>query len=214
MTDKRSFLQISPAECGRYYPVAVQSGQRHLRIARHIAIIEEYGSAISHLVLGAEELLKGVVLLMDYRGFQLRQVKAIKRIFSQHRARHAVLKEAFSVWLALSQVLGKKMSFLNFLAGALEGITNYYWWRQADNLKNQGFYVDFWDVLLDPGSITRDQYRQALRHVLSLQREVEGFIIFLNTKSEAELLDLRELVKQSRLGDLLEESITRDDKPH
>ena len=76
MTDKRSFLQLSPAECG---------------ITGHIAAIEEYGSAISHLVLGAEELLKGVVLLMDYKGFHLRKVKGISRIFFQHRARHAVL---------------------------------------------------------------------------------------------------------------------------
>ena len=100
------------------------------------------------------------------------------------------------------------------LAGALDGMSNYYWWRQADSLKNQGFYVDFQDVLLDPGSITKDQYRQALRHVLSLDKEVDAFMVFLNNKSETELRELRELVEQSGLGALLQETITRKDKPH
>ena len=207
--EKRSFLQLSIDECGEYYQICSENGKRHFLVADQIAAIKQYGMAISHLILGSEELLKGLVLLMDHKGFNLRKIKGISRIFGDHRARHSVLKETFSVWLTISGILRKKPSLKNFLVGTIEGISNYYWWHQADDMKNRGFYVDFKDVLIDPASIKKEQYQSALWHVMAFEREVDSFFLFLNDKNEFELKELLELFRQSELDELLHETITR-----
>jgi AbiV family abortive infection protein len=206
---KQSFLDLSPTECGKYYPVCIENGKNHFHVATLIAAMRQYGMAISHMVLGSEELLKGMVLLMDYKGFDIRKIQGINRIFWNHRARHAVLKEAFSVWLVVSSILQKGPSFRNFLISALGGISNYYWWRQADDMKNRGLYVDFQDILLDPASIRKEEYQNTLRHVMVFEREVDAFIISLNSINEFELKELLELFRQSELDELLHETITR-----
>jgi len=60
----KTFYTINPKQCLASYPTVLDNGARQFRIANILADQEEYGSAVSHLVLGAEELLKATALFM------------------------------------------------------------------------------------------------------------------------------------------------------
>jgi AbiV family abortive infection protein len=209
---RSKFMELSAEECSKVYPVLQSNAERHFRIGHTIAALGEYGNAVSHLILGSEELIKAIVLFLDSKDFEIRKIKGAAGLFYTHASRHNVLKEFFSVLLFFRPVKTlDKINIGNFLLGILKGgvnaYSNYHWWEKADTLKQRGLYVDHTDSILTPSSFTENDFKIALLHVSAVRKEINGLINQLNNMTEQQLTELKEDLKIAELPDLLKETI-------
>ncbi len=71
---KKTFFNIDRKECGLAYLETIRNANKHIEIAESLQTSREYGVAISHLIIGSEEVVKALILYMDSVGFNFRQV--------------------------------------------------------------------------------------------------------------------------------------------
>lgn len=139
--NKKGFLNISLEECGKVYPIIQKNAETHFHSAKILANEKKYANAVAHLILGSEELLKSLVLFLESKAFDLRNVEGYKKLFSNHRARHSIIKEFYSVIIIIKKFIElfeskkKEPLFLQILKGiksGLEGVlqaaNNHEWW--------------------------------------------------------------------------------------
>lgn len=208
--DNRNFFQLQPAEYLAIYPVVIANAERQYHVASILAANLEYGNAISHLILGSEELLKAATVLMEGKGFNLRKSAGIRKTFYNHRARHSIFKEVFSVLLAFKTFRNKSRStslFAGLLQGAVSGWLNYRWWEKADILKQKGFYTDYSGELSDPGSLDKNDYEKALRHTHALRIELTESMKLLEQMNKIAIDDLKKNIEVTELLSLIDESV-------
>jgi AbiV family abortive infection protein len=88
----RSFADLTQEECATVYPELLDNSDRHYKVARLLTENgnQEYGVAVSHLVLSSEELVKAMVIYVDSMGFNMRKVKGMDELFFKHEPRHFV----------------------------------------------------------------------------------------------------------------------------
>jgi AbiV family abortive infection protein len=154
------------------YNLCYQNGKKHIDLARRLGDDRDYGTAISFIVLGLEELIKYLVIknaLLNKKRFTDREINGL---FSSHVEKHKIIveflestKEDFAEKFILSLFnemtnrpltddlkIVKKNRFREF--GSMAGLTEkhlteneiniFIHWvdKNADNLKNKGLYVD------------------------------------------------------------------------
>jgi AbiV family abortive infection protein len=219
--ENRTFYNATPEECAAAYPVTIRNSDRHVRVGTLLAASGEYGMTISHLILGAEELLKASLLVMESKGFNLRKNKSIGKLFYYHQARHAIFKEPLSIWLFFQRLVKKEPAdarhrrttffrmAIKVIYGAVDSYLHYIWWEKANDRKERGLYVDFHNDVLDPGMITKTDYAQALRHSVILNKELKGFIHSISQLRQEQVEEYKEMFEKAKGEEVLNESITR-----
>jgi AbiV family abortive infection protein len=85
-----SFLEISQKECLEVYKDIINNSEMHFAAGQQLAKTKMYGVAVSHLVLGSEELVKAIILYLDGNGLKIRAVKGVSKFFRDHKLRHVV----------------------------------------------------------------------------------------------------------------------------
>lgn len=93
---EKNFLTISAKDCQTEYKAVMANSDQKLRSAELLAKEQDYGSAISLLIISNEELIKALILFLDGQGFELRSVKGMKSLFTNHRLRY-LLAMVFSI---------------------------------------------------------------------------------------------------------------------
>ncbi|HWJ29144.1 MAG TPA: AbiV family abortive infection protein [Flavisolibacter sp.] len=217
-----NFLNISPTECGKVYSVVLKNANTHFRCAEILSTSGEYSNAVAHLILGAEESIKALLLFLESKGFGLRGVDGYKKLFRDHKARHSIIKEFYSVIMALKSLIlidSKKESenaFLYYLKAATEvaygiisGIENYNWWNKADSLKQECFYVDYKTVIKDPIFISIKEYDDAFKNVSAFQKDIRLIIAVLNKANESQLKEFRKAFNEANFKNILKDTIKR-----
>ncbi|WP_416445703.1 AbiV family abortive infection protein [Leeuwenhoekiella sp. A16] len=127
---------------------------------------KSYSTATSLLILSSEEAIKAILVRLHSEGFKVYQIKGAKKFFSDHRVRHEVaqlivmgsgLMEASSIWYERKEKPLIKNAFingfLNLLATSVPVLNTFsriYNLEEFNDLKNQGFYVDYKNELLIP----------------------------------------------------------------
>ena len=86
----QNFLNISPEKCLNSYTELLENSDRHFYIATLIADKDEFGMAISHLILGSEELVKAIIIYLDGFGLNIRTIKGVNVLFNHHKPRHYI----------------------------------------------------------------------------------------------------------------------------
>lgn len=190
------------------YPIMGFNSDRHLRCAEILPYNSEFSNAIAHLILSAEEQIKSLVCLLVARGFKLKQMPWFSKLFKEHKIRHMLVKDLFTIWLFIQGFLElasqKDKGFWKAILiyaeqaalGALKAHANYRWWEKADKLKQDCFYVDFGNPIIDPARYQYQDYHNALSHVTTFKREVRKIMAIIKRTNEK---DLRELEKQMRI---------------
>jgi hypothetical protein len=84
----RNFFDMPKDKCLNSFPELIENSDRHFKVAGLLSSENEYGIAISHLILGTEELVKGLIIFLDGEGLQIRKVKGIKIFFYRDPVRH------------------------------------------------------------------------------------------------------------------------------
>lgn len=219
-------MSLTAAECGDVYKNVLDNALRHKRIAKLLATEKEYANAISHLILGSEELLKAFVLYMESHELRLRQIKGFHKLFYHHKARHHVFKDLLSVWLLtrplakgfpslnkpkannkVSRFLDNIMVALDVVQVGLSGLQNYYYWLEADKIKQNGFYVDFQDRVCSPADFVQNDFLTASQQIDILYTDIEEFINTLNNMSAEERSEFLILIEKADFAELLEGTI-------
>lgn len=154
------------------YVKCFENGEKHIKRAKILSKDEDYGFAISLLILGLEELIKYLVIQMSDDDNTIFSSKEIDKIYSSHQAKHKMIIELLestklgfgedfimSVYHKhINKPLNDNLSkvqenrFKEF--GSMVGITETHltsdeidlfiqWLKnKANNDKNRGLYVD------------------------------------------------------------------------
>jgi len=199
------------------------NGINHLSAADELASKELYGFAISHTILGIEELIKYQIVQYISKESSNFNTEILK-IYRDHLTKHSLLKEFIasttkefyeggvevlytviiqdelsdaleSIYKNRFRQLGMFLHVaykdLNISNEELKALLD--WLDQANNLKNDGFYVDYRNgKVKNPNDLTIDHYQQAKRFgeivrlytsvIKSLDFTEEEFIDMLNEK--------------------------------
>jgi AbiV family abortive infection protein len=213
----KNLFQLTAEELLEMVPVIRHNSMRLQNTGKLVGNSEDYGTAVSLLILSAEEQLKAFFVQLEGNGFAFRKSKVLKGLFFNHRPRHALIREAFSVWIFFNEWLikdplhsGSRQTFASrFLEGIGRGYLTKKWWEKADDLKQRGFYVDYRDGLINPSTTTKEQYDEALRHTVRFQEQSDQWMNKVSKMNHEMMMGWKTLFENANLETLLEESINR-----
>lgn len=218
MSTNRGFLDLTPAECLSVYQSVMDNGAEFFKTAELLAENNYFGKAITHLILGTEEAIKGLCLLLESHDFDLRKIKEVQGIFKYHLPRHNIIRDTFSIWMVVRYIYDIKNnhSRRNILANLLKAVItilpavgNYEWWQTADQLKQRGLYTDYKNGILQPANLTREEYEEAMRRTTPVYKEVLQFADDIARMSPRQLKELRQNFKDADFPTLIAETIKR-----
>ncbi|MBI3236008.1 MAG: hypothetical protein HYZ42_18565, partial [Bacteroidetes bacterium] len=88
-------------------------------------------------------------------------------------------------------------------------IKNHDWWEQAEELKQNCFYVDYHNEIISPTKIDAITYEKAHKVVNTIRKDVQEAIVFINGASEEELKEIKLIFKEAKIGDALHDSLNQ-----
>ena len=159
-----------------------ENGKRHFMYSNIASKNYDYGFAISHLVLGAEEMIKALILVCLHGDMNFLDTTEKEKIFRHHNLKHINLKEFFNSLTNEMQAdydaniveytcypeksRNKYQATSNFLSkclnlGMIEKVeTNklIQLLDSANDFKNRGFYVDYKYNWVTPSDISKEKY--------------------------------------------------------
>jgi AbiV family abortive infection protein len=221
-------MNISRETCAKIYHDILANAESHRRCANILAKENEYPNSVAHLILGTEELLKGFVMLLESRGMNLRQIDGFKKIFNDHKSRHYILRDLIPIWIVIKKIADEfeeptaitrlkpgAPKWMQWVIGALSvahegmnGYMQYQFWKEADQLKQKAFYVDYEDTLCLPSEITKDFHSLVERKVDRVTREVKEFIEELEKATPAENAEFMQRALDEDFRELLAKTIS------
>ena len=170
-----------------------ENGMKHFKYGDIAAVGSDYGFAVSHLVLGVEELIKSLLLVCLHSNQYFLTTKEKEKIFSQHNFKHLNIKELFSSLLPErieayhenpfafinSEQANKFQTTAHFLSRGLklgtieEDEINILLklMSHANDHKNKGFYVDYrfdWKLPEDIDSNLYAEYKKLTNKLIGL----------------------------------------------
>lgn len=222
MEQERGFSSLNANECAEVFPSLIDNAERHFAVAHHISTINEYPNAVAHLILGAEELVKATVLMLKSKDIDVQDAIGYDILLSRNNTKHPVLKDFFSVWIGIKEILNlpnsKDQYTLKYLfnmviaefVGIVKGKDNLNWWEKVDGLKKRCMYVDFNNALILPDlQVAKSEYNQAHHHVYGFRYEFYLFHHKLLNAAKDELKEFREQLDNKEIALLLEETFQR-----
>ncbi|SDX00193.1 abortive infection protein, AbiV family [Hydrobacter penzbergensis] len=217
-----TFANLTAVECGVVYYHVRNNAATHLRVARLLEKHEEYANAIAHLILGSEEFIKAVVLLLESKGFSLRAMKKYNKLFYNHSARHIIISDFYSIWMAvrtLFDIPSKKQGesspshwmnvFSGVAKGFLESLDNHSWWKAADDHKQHCFYVDYENKVLLPSVFSKQHYLEAKKHVDRFLFDLRTIVVVLLRADEQQLNEYKRILWSDDIPDILNQAIPK-----
>lgn len=167
----REFNKLTVDELLLGLKLCAKNAERHFDSALTLSDKNYYGIANSHLILSAEEAVKGLLFLIKI--LHKKDFVDIEPIYKDHKQKHYVAKGIYDSWKHLMD------SYAEAIMTALQNIDKLYdkdletvarattqlveenlkyrmtfnndeerkrikkWWNKANDKKNQGFYIDY-----------------------------------------------------------------------
>lgn len=209
----RNFLNISKKECVTASKEVLKNSDKHFELAEKLYLLNENGSAISHTIIGSEELIKALILHLDSIGFNFRQIKGMKGIFDNHQLRYFISFIIFSFSVVsdelkffIEKIRNKeigieqleefnrkmkvddaefKVKIFTKIISKIEFLLNEInWFSNFDLFRQKGFYVDFENEIKTPLQATEQDYTSIMVRIERVRKTVFEIIDSLNDKSE------------------------------
>jgi len=177
-----SFFNVPREELLKFYPEMKLNSKNQYDIGVKLAAEENYGSAISHLLISSEEMVKALVVAFDAKGFRLRNIKGMDIFFRNHEIRFFVGYLIFIITLFGDDLFTAIKKMKKYPSFALE-IKNFYfnetklkwyflrkfirinreieWFSKAEVFRQNGFYVDMKGSLISPLKLTKKEFTEA-----------------------------------------------------
>jgi AbiV family abortive infection protein len=190
----RNWSDLTFNEFEDIYPIIELNAKRHFNCANILAEAGEHQNAIAHLILGTEELIKTFGALLAAKKMGVKKQSWFGKLFYHHKTRHDLIKDFFSVYLLFrapaKPTIKKEVFWVTIGKGLLKIATatgNFFWWRDADDLKQRAFYVDYLGEIIDPAAITVTDYKKALGYVKLFEKDISGLMREIESVSPQEL---------------------------
>ncbi len=177
----RKLDQITIDECLIVYQPIQENAVNHFAIADLLANNKQYGSAITHSILGAEEMTKAVIIFLNGNKINLQSIRGYKGLIQSHLPRHTfaniigmmatMIEPMLTIFkhfkMAHSDSEGLVKSALDNYDHKLEkDINDLDFWFKADIMKNKGLYVDFKNQIMKPQDLTKDDFDSTIKSCL------------------------------------------------
>ncbi len=183
-------------ECINGACITYENSLTHFKYSDIAAKQDDYGFAISHLILGAEELIKALILICLNRNENFIDDAEKEKLFINHSFKHLNIKELFKACSELSvheyesealyylseadhankfrftgYFLNKSLGVLTINEEELDGICTLI--DNSNAYKNKGFYVDFRSNWIAPENINKEEYLKYHLVVSKLKNYIE-----------------------------------------
>lgn len=188
-----------------------------LATAENAAEIGSYGIARSLAILGSEEYIKGCILYLRGMGINVDKIAEVKKALKQHKERHQLamlfklfkIIEGFANFRKFKGPSGIKVSLLNSIPHYLREVQSLMkvmidvgddlgWWEKANDYKNEGFYVDYFNGVKSPSSVTVEDYEIAKVKVKDLTQRFRVLkLVFERASSDKDRKELVYLINQA-----------------
>lgn len=176
------FQSLSKQELLNGARAAIKQARALYTTAQNAATAQNYGVANSLMILSVEETIKTMILLAGFLNVKLEF--DIRPFFSNHKFKHFQAAEMQpminAIWKIRSlfiDIVKGKGSVMSALIGALiiHAIDKFgpsdvppvdftTWWSEANNQKNNGFYVGYFNKQWSyPSKIDETKYLETLR---------------------------------------------------
>lgn len=159
-----------------------ENGKRHFHYSNIASKNKDFGFAISHLVLGAEEMIKALILICLHGDLYFLDTKEKESIFRHHTFKQVNIKEFLSAltndlqqdyesnileytcypekcknkYQATSIFLSKCLNLGVIDKTEIDKLIRLL--DSANDFKNKGFYVDYWFDWKTPSDISKETY--------------------------------------------------------
>jgi len=229
MARERNILKmLSNEQCFDAFKEAFDTAAKHKESAESIAKNGQYGMGISHLILGIEELVKGLLFRIQSLDIDVRNVPGIHLFFTDH-----ILKHQFATDINMMYVIIKPfMGIINKMKEDLhnpESNIEYTdtekaiiskdekrihavfrnlpemidWWDEANIMKNKGFYVDYTTRLETPMQVEAKEYIQAVEITEIFKSQIFEFIAYFDRLTDEEKKEAAKNAKKYNFTNLL-----------
>lgn len=212
------FANLDTKECLLVYKSVLDNGQSHLDVAEILASNNKFPVAISHLILGSEELIKGLLLFLEGKAFDLRKHKEINLLFNNHKARHTTIWSSLFMWTLikhLSNLFNPGISLrkiFKLFDGLFIADDSKKWWKNAEELKQRGFYVDYNNKIILPTELSDKDYKETNGYVQMLKKEIFLAIKKVEEFSTEDLNNLKEKINEVKYDKMIAEAIQKERK--
>ena len=209
--ETNSLKILSDEDCTNAWKACFENAQRHQVSASLVAGPERYGTAITLLVLGTEEYVKGFLYWLQSNHINIRNVKGIQLFFTDHVIRHTLAfmismcfdlcREFMGMVYKLRDQLHEQRepAWTAFQAAAMSKDDNKMeslmmpmmtlmdWWQEANDKKNGGLYVGTTSKpgeLQTPDAITKEQYEYGVQVVNEFGKRLQVIIDYIEGLNE------------------------------
>lgn len=178
-----------------------ENGIKHFRYIEIAAKSDDFGFAVSHLVLGAEEMIKSLIMVCLHGDIGFINSKEKHSIFRKHDFKHFNIKDFFTSmtdkliidyeenylqyycypekcknkFQPISYFLSKSLNVGEIGNEEINGLLKLI--ENANDIKNKGFYVDFKSDWVSPEDINRTTYLEYKALTDKLTRFIEPIFI-------------------------------------
>lgn len=175
--DDITFNKLTKKELYEGFLHCRKSAEEHRLCARLMAAKEIYGIANSHLILGAEEAIKALLIFFKYADIPL-EIDSIKPFFKDHEAKHklglhmmldviksmaipnlAIITSQFVKLAEKKTTVNDSLKSLMPLLRPLDNIDK--WWLEANGKKNQGFYVGYCKEWYPTSVVSKEDFKES-----------------------------------------------------
>lgn len=194
-------------ECLEFSDALLLNAQKRWESSILLASIEDYGGAIRDQITSLEEMVKGIIMLMDSKGFEFRKLKGIERILTKnHIQRHYILFWISIIGsinddllnlvrefnknpdLVLSIVYNKEeltFSLKQYLQKkALEIKEDNEWFSIVEKLRQRSVHVDYEGQIISPQSIDLDRYKTIYIKLNTVYEFSKQIVFALNSEDD------------------------------
>jgi AbiV family abortive infection protein len=225
----KTFNTLSQQECQKVFPEIYLSANDKWKSTNYLSKKEDYATATFLMITCIEEYLKSLILALDGNGFKFRQIKGFDGVFKNHSLRYPIIylfhfmaaSFEFSETFKLKKgVIRKAWYTLNRL---IDTKTNFKWYSNLDNLRENSLYSNFTDQLILPNEINKIEFEKVKENLTKVRFAFCSIIVVLNPENDrfksekVEFIDtVNKMVNDFGLYDSLDEqlSLIRKGKPN
>lgn len=191
----QTFITLSSSQSQGLDQYLFDNSQSLQRDAVLIAEVNKsYSKATSLTILSLEECIKAILVRLHSEGLKVYKIEGLQKFVKDHKIRHHIaqliemgagLVEVFEKWEETKTKPKKfKMGWLNTATNGLQAGLQFYNSAKRiekleglNDLKNNGFYVDFRDGLWNPElDLTQEDFLE----IKSISDRITGFYRLVN----------------------------------
>ncbi len=216
---EKTFSTISKKECATVYKEILINSNKKWNAAEKLAEIGDFGGAISLSIISIEELIKSLLIYLDGKGFEFRNVAGMDVFFKNHQIRYIIAYIMLVVSLFGEDIIKHLLDFRENSAKYLtikeevtkpdfiEAKMKYYilrkfvqmkreleWFSKVDKLRQNGFYSGYDNKLFSPVDLGAEDYKEVVKRLAKVRFVGNEFIKSIEMGGE----HIQKIVSDSR----------------